>query len=280
MKIAVFGGDKRMLFAARAFADEGHEVLLAGFDHLISLCDIDICGWAQAAEQCDIAVLPVRPAAEGALNTPFSEKKIPMTELMGLTADKPVFTGFADQVRAYAVGTVYDYSAEESFTLKNAELTAEGAVGLLANEYEGAVCGTDILVTGYGRIGKILSAYLKTMGARVTAAARKAADRRLIAESGLAPVDYPDIDFADYRVIINTVPALVMGQSAVDRMRDDVFLIELASAPGGFDLSRVRERDLSCIRAQGLPGKTSPLTAGTIIKDTIMNILTREHTPG
>lgn len=273
MKIGIFGGDKRMLFASRAFADDGHEVLLAGFDHLISLCDIRVCELAEAARQCDVAVLPVRPTAEGALNTPFSEKKIRMTELMGLIEDKPVFTGLADQVIAYAVGAVFDYSAEDSFTLKNAELTAEGAVGLLISEYEGAVCGTDILVTGYGRIGKVLTAYLKAMGAHVTAAARKAADRRLITESGYTPIDYPDIDFADYRVIINTVPAVVMDREAVDRMRDDVFLIELASAPGGFDVNRIRERDLSYISASGLPGKTAPLAAGTIIKETVIKML-------
>ena len=273
MKIGVFGGDKRMLFASKAFADGGHEVYVAGFDHLISLCDIRICGYADAADRCDIAVLPVRPTADGYLNSPFSERKIGLSDLTERIGDKPIFSGFADRVRPYAVGNVFDYSAEESFTLKNAELTAEGAVGLLINDYEGAVCGTDILVAGYGRIGKILSAYLKAMGANVTVAARNPADRRLIADNGLIPVDYPSAAYADYRVIINTVPAVVMDQKAVDRMRSDVYLIDLASAPGGFDVKRVRERDLSFINASGLPGKTAPLAAGAIIKDTVIKML-------
>ncbi|MBQ3285534.1 MAG: hypothetical protein IJH40_07835 [Ruminococcus sp.] len=274
MKIGIFGGDKRMLFAAKAFADDGHDVFVAGFDHLISLCDIRICSYADAAERCDIAILSVRPTADGSLNTPFSERKIGMSELTQRISDKPIFTGFADQVRPYAVGKVFDYSADESFTLKNAELTAEGAVGLLINDYEGAVCGTDILVTGYGRIGKILSAYLKAMGANVTVAARNPAVRESIGKNGLIPIDYPDVEYADYRVIINTVPVVVMGREAVDRMRGDVYLIELASVPGGFDVNRVRERDLSIVISRGLPGKTAPLAAGTIIKDTVVMLLT------
>lgn len=280
MKIAVFGGDKRMLFAARTFADEGHEMYVAGFDRLMSLCEICICEYTQAAERCDIAVLPVRPTVDGALNAPFSEQKIEIKDLMKQIGNKPVFTGFAHQVLPSALGKVFDYSSEERFTLQNAVLTAEGAIGILIRDYEGSICGADILVTGYGRIGKVLSAYLKSMGAHVTVAARKAADREMIEKSGCSAVDYPAIDFGKYRVIINTVPALVMDRYAVDRMRDDVFIIELASAPGGFDTDRIEQRDLSFIRAQGLPGKTAPLAAGRIIKDTIMNILTREDSLG
>ena len=122
MKIAVFGGDKRMLFAARAFADEGHEVYIAGFDNLLSLCDIRISDPITAAERCDIAVLPVRPTVDGFLNAPFSGDKIEIVDLMKRLSGKPIFSGFAQQIRPYASGKVYDYSAEESFTLQNAEL--------------------------------------------------------------------------------------------------------------------------------------------------------------
>lgn len=276
MKIAVLGGDKRMLFAARAFADEGHEVYVAGFDDLLSLCEICVCDEAKAAANCDIAVLPVRPMKDGVLNAPFLKKKIKMDDLLRSLGDKPIFTGFAEQIEPYAIGKVYDYAAQDDFTVKNAELTAEGAVGILIRDYEGSVCDTDILVTGYGRIGKVLARFLKAIGAKVTVAARKAADREEIAENGWTPVDYPDIAYEKYRVIINTVPALVMDKTAIENMRDDVFIIELASAPGGFDLKSVTERDLSYIFASGLPGKTAPLAAGNIIKDTIMNILKRD----
>ena len=275
MRIAVLGGDKRMLFAAKAFADEGHEVYLAGFDDLLSLCEIRICDAEKAVENCDIAVLPVRPMKDGFLNAPFSKKDIDISGLVKQLGIKPVFTGFADQLEPYAVGKIYDYAVLEDFTLKNAELTAEGAVGILTRDYEGSVYGTDILVTGYGRIGKVLCNYLKAMGAKVTAAARKAADRELILKNDCTPVDYPDIAYEDFSVIINTVPALVMEKTAVEQMRGDVFIIELASAPGGFDTGCIKDRDLSFINASGLPGKTAPLAAGSIIKDTIMNILNR-----
>ena len=280
MKIAVFGGDKRMLFAAKAFADDGHEVLLSGFDSLLSLCEIRVCTVQEAADACDIAVLPVRPVTDGNLFAPFAKHPISMDGLTDQIGKKIVFSGSAPMLAPYFAGEIFDYTANEIFTLRNAELTAEGAIGLILNEYEGAVYGAKVLVTGYGRIGKVLSGYLRMMGAKVTVAARSPADRDRIAFRGMTAADYPEIEWSRYRVIVNTVPAEVIDRDAVDRMREDVFIIDLASLPGGVDLSAAQDRELTCIHALALPGKTAPLTAGIIIKDTIMNILKREELLG
>ncbi|MBQ3264366.1 MAG: hypothetical protein IJH07_01180 [Ruminococcus sp.] len=277
MKIGIFGGDKRMLFAARAFAEDGHEVYVAGFDDLKSLCEIRVCDFEEAAADCDVAVLPVRPVIGNELNAPFAKQKPGITELMEKIGTKPVFTGDKRSILPDALGEVYDYAAQEDFLLKNAELTAEGAVGLLISDYEGAIRDTEILVTGYGRIGKALCAYLGAMGAKVTAAVRKQSDRMSAMEHGYPAVDYPEIDFGRFRVICNTVPAPVLGVDAVDLMREDVFIVDLASAPGGVDRARAEERGLTCVHALSLPGKTAPLTAGMIIKDTIINILSRNN---
>lgn len=276
MVIGIFGGDKRMLFAAQAFEEDGAEVCAAGFDSLLSLGGISFCSVEEAAKRCDIAILPVRPVIDGALNAPFSAEKIEIPALMKAIGDKPVYTSCASQIKPCAAGEVFDYAAQESFILQNAVLTAEGAIGILLNDYEGSIRDCAVLVTGYGRIGKVLSRYLQALDARVSVAARGLADRRLARESGLIAVDYPQIDYSDYRVIVNTVPALVLDQKALKAMRGDVFIVDLASLPGGVDDLYAGELDLTCIHALSLPGKTAPLAAGTIIKDTIISLLSRE----
>lgn len=273
MKTAIFGGDKRMLFAAKAFVEAGHEVCIAGFDDMISLCEIQICTPSEAAHLCDIAVLPVRPLSGGFLNTPFSREKLPIAELMRMIGKKPVYTGCADQLRSYALGEVYDYAAREDFVWQNAQLTAEGAVGLLVSGYEGSVYGSKILITGFGRIGKCLSKLLTAMGAHVAVAARKPADLAMIAQFGMEPVDYTALDCSVYQVIFNTVPAMIFDQEKIGDMRDDVYLIDLSSKPGGVDFQAAESRDLTCVHALSLPGKTAPLAAGTIIKDTVVKMM-------
>lgn len=276
MKISVIGGDKRMLFAAKTFFDDGFDVAVAGFDELVSLCGIRVMSIGDAVNFADIIVLPVRPVKDGALSAPYTERKTDISELMSVIGDKPVFSGCAELLKPYDTGLLFDYAARESFTYRNAELTAEGALSIVLNDYEGSVFGSKCLVVGYGRIGKLLSRYLRALGADVTVAARKERDRALASLTGLKAARISDIRFEEYDIIFNTVPALVIDKTAVDRMRDDVFIIDLASAPGGVDFAAAGQRGLTCIHALSLPGKTAPSAAGRIIKDTIIEILKEE----
>lgn len=277
LKIAVIGGDKRMLFAAKELLNDSHKVCIAGFDSLLSLCDIRITDIVTAVSWADMIILPVMPVKGGYLNAPYTSDKVRIGELLRLTGEKPVFSGSAQLLLPYKHHTLYDYSAREDFTYRNAELTAEGALSLILSDYEGSVCGSNILVTGYGRIGKLLSDMLYHIGAAVNVAARKDADRALIALKGMRAADFPDIDYGAYDIIFNTVPAPVIGAKAIDSMREDVFIVDLASLPGGVDFNRAGERGLSCIHALSLPGSTAPLAAGRIIKDTIMTILSESN---
>ena len=270
MRIAVIGGDKRMLFAAKEFLNEGHEVCIAGFDHLLSLCDIRVFDFESAAGWAEMIVLPVRPLRGELLNAPCTNQALPIRELLQMTGKKPVYSGCGELVARYTDAPVYDYTLREDFSCRNAELTAEGALGLVLSDYEGSVYGSRILVTGYGRIGSLLSEMLYHLGADVTVAARKLSDLSVIGLKGMTAKRYSELDHSRFDIIFNTVPSLVLDENAVSRMRGDVFIVDLASLPGGVDFDAAARRGLSCVHAISLPGKTAPLAAGRIIKDTIL----------
>ncbi len=277
MKTAIIGGDKRMLYAAKAFSESGAKVVIAGFDRLQSLCDIRVTSVGDALRWADFSVLPVRPVHEGFLNCPYSDTKVPVKEFSAINGSKPVFCGLADSLSGAVSGIVYDYSAREEFAVRNAVLTAEGAIGLILRYYEDSLCGADVLVLGYGRIGKALARRLKGFGARVTVAARKVADRSWIESDGMTAVDYSLKEINAFQIVFNTVPAVTLDREKIDRLRDDVFIIDLASAPGGVDFQRAQERRLTCIHALGLPGKSAPKAAGRIIKNTIIQMIKEEN---
>lgn len=277
MKAAIIGGDKRMLYAAKAFLDDGAEVAIAGFDHLQSLCDIRTASIAEAAEWADFSVLPIRPILDGKLNCPYAKTTITADDFASYFGSKPIFCGNAAILSAYTDAPLYDYAAREEFAVQNAILTAEGAIELILRCYEGSVYGTDILILGYGRIGRALSHRLSALGAKVTVAARKLSDRAWIESERMLAVDYSFKELNKYQIIINTVPAPVLKAAEIDRLHETAFLIDLASAPGGMDSERIRQRDLTYIHALGLPGKTAPKAAGRIIKDTVINIIKEEN---
>ena len=77
-----------------------------------------------------------------------------------------------------------------------------------------------------------------------------------------------DVDF-----VVNTVPAEVFDKKLLGCFGEDVLLLELASAPGGFDAEAAAERGLKTVSAPGLPGKYAPYSAAELMRDTIYAII-------
>lgn len=273
MRIAVIGGDERMLSAARGFVDNGFEVYTVGFDGHVSVAGTIECEAEMAAELCDIAVLPVRPLDGDSLFAPYSHDRIDIRELLGLLEDIAVYTGCTDMLRPYTVGAVYDYSVREDFRVYNAVLTAEGAVELALRESDISLLGSEILIAGYGRIGRALARRLAAFGAHINVAVRSSSAEAAAATDGFRTVGYPINAVERYDIIFNTVPAQVITAREIDMMDNRTLMIDLASAPGGVDHDRAAQRGVRCVHALALPGKTAPVCAGRIICDTVINMI-------
>ena len=131
------------------------------------------------------------------------------------------------------------------------------------------------LITGYGRIGKVLARMLKGMGAHVSVEARKYADLAMIDSIGCEAVSLGELPLAvgSFDVIFNTVPAMLFDRKLLRHIDRKTLIIDLASKPGGVDFEAAKEMGIRVIWALSLPGKIAPVTSGAIIKDTIMNIM-------
>lgn len=264
MKNIVFiGGDRRMIFAAKRLS-ELYCCALSGFG------DIDIRGLKRAEKDSryDCAVLPifagnVRPDTER-----LTELLVPGSVIF---AGK-VFPEFAEFCEQHGF-ELYDYLEREEFAVMNAVLTAEAAAEIAIRETDSSVFGANVLVLGFGRIGKLVSRYFASLGANVTAAARKPSDLAWIRANGYNAVNITDtaqLSRALYGadIILNTVPAGILTGTSAEAVRQETLLIELASVPCTDGTEKFRT-----VKAGGLPGKTAPVTAGYIIAETIENIM-------
>lgn len=91
--------------------------------------------------------------------------------LLPVPVKEDMFKGFEDKILFYGMGNRkngFDYMKYESFVLKNAFLTAEGAVTLIEENTAYSLYRAEILIIGYGRIGKALHNILKGYGADIT----------------------------------------------------------------------------------------------------------------
>ena len=169
---------------------------------------------------------------------------------------------------------LFDYFDREEFNVLNAVATSEGAVEIAMKEYPGTINGANCLVTGYGRISKVLTNILKGLGAHVSVAARKKQDLAWASLNGCRPVDMRDLsESGQYDIIFNTVPAMILDSHALAHIALDSVVIDLASMPGGVDFDSAKRMGIDAVHALSLPGKVAPKSSGEIIKNTIFNML-------
>lgn len=146
---------------------------------------------------------------------------------------------------------VLDLLQDPQYVAENAYITAHCAVKLAMNRLPVPLRHRKILVIGWGRIGKCLATLLKSLEAEVTVAARKESDRAMLTALGYEAIDTKDLSGDKYRIIFNTVPAMILTDNCPCQK------IDLASSPG------ITGQDV--LIARGLPGKEAPEASGELI---------------
>ncbi len=259
------GGDERSFYAARHLQARGHRVRCFGVPGAEN---------SPLLERLERVVLPF-PSFQGALLK--GKSAIPVEELLcRIGAGSCIYGGllgpYADAIRAHG-GKPIDLYGAEPLTTENAALTAEGAICLAIENSPIALQGAACLVIGFGRIGKLLAQKLRALGARVTVATRKEADRALAEALGCLSEEtgYYRHGLGQFDFLFNTVPAPVLSQTQLEALSPHCLIMELASQPGGFSPEDCKDLGLSYLPAPGLPGRFSPKTAGALYAEHILD---------
>ena len=199
--------------------------------------------------------------------------------LLGVNPDKhflqysiPVFAGNISSEQAAI--NIYDYTKNEGFALRNAYLTAEGALSLAISESEKSLINASVLITGYGRIGKALHRYLSPFTSNITVCARGIPARAEAESKGANTVSFDKLeDNSVYDFIFNTVPHPVFNAKELSSVRGDAMMIDLASFPGGIDKHIARVNSIKLLTARGLPSKYSPQNAGETVAQAVEEMI-------
>lgn len=277
--VTVVGGDLRQLTVAKELLLAGYSVKLFLWDE--SFCSgISVCSDISDATNADILILPMPACIGSKICAPFSESVLDTDNLLeNLKQDTKVFGGsisasLANKLRQRKI-KYFDYLLREELALKNAVATAEGALEIAIDNTPITIHNSKCVVTGYGRIGKLLARMLKNLKADVTVSARRTAARAEAEVDGFKAVDIPNLAdvCANCDIIFNTVPALLFDSKVLKATDKKALLIDLASKPGGVDITSSKDCGINVITALGLPGKCAPVTSGKIIFEAICNIL-------
>lgn len=266
--LLVMGGDRRMECAAETLAAE-FDVYTYGFSNSRPIWEL---------KQADILVLPYFSLSGEYLNAPQLSHKVPAVSALDMLRYGGILFGggLTSEFLSYCAercADVYDFLQDEELTVKNAHLTAEGALEIVLKETENALLGSKTLILGFGRVGKACAKLFSAVGSNVSVAARSPDARNLASDLGYKTHELDCEDaFKDADVVINTIPSAVLTRERIGLMKKDALILDLASAPYGTDFEAARELGVKAMTAPGLPGKTAPRTAGKLIAESIISI--------
>ncbi len=278
--VMIAGGDLRFGYTAAALSEK-FETYAVGFTRQIVPEPVNLIeSAADGLPMCDILVLPMPVSDDGVLvNAPFSQSNISLKGLISrLRPGALVLGGRFGKAQALfeesGIETV-DYLASEELSIRNAVPTAEGAIQMMLEEMPCTVYGSRVLILGFGRIGSRMASTLHAMGAEVTVAARDVVKRAQAEMLGCRSIPFTELEAVagTFDVICNTVPAKVVTESVLEKIRKEALILDLASKPGGIDWDAAQKLGRRVVWALSLPGKTAPVTAGEIIAKTILHIL-------
>ena len=285
-KIAFLGGDMRSTVAAMKLADTAWDVFAWSVPERRDAYGVCFCNdMLEAILGASALILPLPSSLDGvSLNhkTREDEQKITLSEIVDKADKNSIIVGgkipktILDRAQGDGIG-IFDYFDSESFQIRNAYTTAEAALNIAMNNLLKNVRDASFVITGYGRIAKQLSRLLLALGADVTVAARKDSDLALaeiegakILKLGKEPISRL---CTGHDVIFNTVPHCIFDESFLRRLDPDTLFIELASSPGGVDVSLAKRLKANVLWASSLPGKYAPYSAGELIADCVRDIL-------
>ncbi|MDO4200388.1 MAG: dipicolinate synthase subunit DpsA [Clostridia bacterium] len=281
-KFGIIGGDFRQIHLAEKILMNSNKVFLFGFDKLNNDFSFPALGNIyEVIDKSEYIILPLPETRDGihlfspfsTIKTEFSRKIFNFLKGKVVFGDLKKFTEYTEEIR------FYDYAKTEEFQIMNAVPTAEGAIKIALDKKEETLFGKNCLIAGFGRIGKLLANRLKSFGAYITTISRNPREIAWAKTLGYrsAHLDNLTYEVDNYDLIFNTIPSMVFTKRILSKCKKDVFIIDVASNPGGIDKDYAKEIKINCIHALGIPGNLFPKSASDIIYNSIQNIIQEEN---
>lgn len=287
--IAVLGGDDRELVFIPELLKLGAKITTAGIPVFTGVEGVSCFDTIrEAVTGARFVVLPMFGIDEhGLIKAKYARKSLIMNRevMTWFPPDATILVGVARPLlKELAAGQglkLIEMGERDDVAILNAIPSAEGAVQMAMEAVPITIHGSKSFVLGFGRTGATLARMLKGIGAETYVVARKPADLARIAEMGLIPLTYAELPgmIGKADIIFNTVPAMVLTADLLKLAKREVYINDLASAPGGTDFAAAADLGIKAVLAPGLPGVVAPKTAGMILARVIPCIIEEQMAP-
>jgi len=162
---------------------------------------------------------------------------------------------------------------DKKFCRDNAIITAEGTLANVINNTEFSINKSNILIFGYGNVGKELGKIFYNCNANVCIVSKESAEVKNAQKNHLHAFNLSNIkekNMSKYSVIINSIPCKnIISNEILSNLRKNTLIIDLASGKENVDEKYCQNNGLKFLKTMSIPGKTAPLTAAEYILSAI-----------
>lgn len=274
VNLTILGGDNREVELAERLKNQGFCVKMAGFDSYPGSIPVENISVAAGIKRAQVIIAPLAGTDNnGVLYAKYTKNKIIIDEKL-VKSIKPgalIIIGSAklflkNLFRSKKIN--FKEAAEiDEIAVLNSIPTAEGAIQKAMEKTDITLHNSRSCIIGFGKCGFTLARMLHGLGAKVTVAARNEASLARAWEMGLYPLQINSLEkeISNFDIIFNTVPALILNESLIQKISLNTVIIDIAAKPGGTDFRAARERGIKAELLLGLPGLAAPKTAGQIL---------------
>ena len=195
--------------------------------------------------------------------------KVDPTEMRRLVSQLPegctIFTPIKREFLENIKNPVVIMMDHDEIAIYNSVPTAEGTIYYIMKHTEYTIHNANIHIIGAGRCGETLAKSLRHLGANVTVSSRNPNLVARLYESGIKTVDLDWLTLREADVIVNTVPAMMLDKQKLEQVKKDVYIADIASAPGGVDFVAAEGLGVKAHLLPALPGIVAPKTAAAYL---------------
>ena len=280
--IGIFGGDLRQVYIALAFLAKGYSVTAYNLADTIKHDNFSQAPTLSELYNSSTLLIGPIPMSRDQItlfsNNPLSDMTI--AHAAYLLSDNHILVG--GQIPAPIIELCrhkhipyYDLMSNEKIIILNAIATAEGTIMEAITRSSCNLHSSKCLILGFGRCAKVLGAKLKALDARVTIAARSEDALAYAYASGHDTLPITDIKNAlpTFDFIFNTVPSFILDKDCLNRVSDNVTIIDISSAPGGVDFDYAKKHNINANLCLGLPGRVSPRSSADILVSEVLTFI-------
>lgn len=161
------------------------------------------------------------------------------------------------------------------FTNVNSIATAEGVLALILKNKKKLLSELTVMILGYGKSSRAIADLLTRNKVKNIIVARSEISRVEAYTMSKYVTSFNEL--TDYLkttdIIVNTVPSLVVTKEIMQKCNKDIYIIDIASKPGGVDYEAANNLGLNAYLAPGLPSIYAPYSSALALVNTLIKEL-------